>query len=104
MKYTWEEKDVVGGRFVCYESYPADTKDIGGLSTVVSQFAHAPKSEGKLFLVSIVDGSPTLPSTPKEWLKSLNGETEHGFGYRPCSKEELLKVINHNIDRFTGIQ
>ena len=101
MKYKWEESDIRGGRYVCYESYPKDTKDIGGLSTVVSQFVYSPKSEGKLFLASISDGCPTLPYHPKEWIDRLNGEG--GFGYRPCSKDELLKVINYNIDRNTGI-
>jgi hypothetical protein len=101
MKYKWEEDDIRGGRYVCYESYPKDTKDIGGLSTVVFQFAYSPKSNGKLFLISIVDGSSTLPYLPKDWIDRLNGES--GYGYRPCSKKELLSVINYNIDRSTGI-
>ena len=101
MKYIWEEKDIIPGRFVCYDSVPPDTNDMDSLTSVLFQIAIDPAECDKVFLISTTCGAPTKPDTPAEWLKSLNGE--RGFGYRPCTSHELYSVINYKLSNLVGI-
>ena len=100
----WEVSDIVCGSYVCRESWPEDSEDIGGLCSVTYKLGYmGGGSSYCMCKVAITDGLVLdYPSTEKDILKrgnakevlveALNSDIE---GYRPLTDVQVARRMNY---------
>jgi len=104
MKYTWEEKDIICGRYVCkHPSHQAREhfEPCGNATKWTYKIGFCPKletdSEGQYCLIAMTDGMVIHYGTKQKMVDKLNRDE-----MIPMPHKWLVKVINELRDAYNG--
>lgn len=99
----WEVEDIDAGRYICRESWPEDSDDIGGLCSVTYKLGYLSRyggSRASICKIAITDGlvvdfheSKLDEGNAKQLMvKHLNNDVE---GFRLLTDEQVMRRMKH---------
>lgn len=99
MKYIWEEKDINAGRYICRESWPEDSDDIGGLCSVTFKMGFITGASVCMCLVAITDGMVSHYPQYGDKANAITRLVEHlnsdKYGYRPLTHKQVMRRMEY---------